>query len=102
MWSVRKKEPLFANLTKDEEFVYSIEHYKNGYLIPYNPEYFREKYPFETEIMALRMVDLLSDTDRLAMFSKRSYEISERFLSNHIKKKWCDLIEEQTRTIERN
>ena len=79
-----------------------IESNKNGYLIPYNPEHFREKCPFETEIMALRMVDLLSDTDRLAMFSKRSYEISERFLSNHIKKKWCDLIEEQTRTIERN
>lgn len=79
-----------------------IESNKNGYLIPYNPEHLREKCPFETEIMALRMVELLSDTDRLDMFSKRSYEISERFLSNHIKKKWCDLIEEQTRTIERN
>ena len=66
----------------------------NGYLVPYNPEHFNEKCPLETDMLAERIVDILSDEKKLEEFSRRSYEIAEQYTRNQIKEKWYELVGE--------
>lgn len=66
----------------------------NGYLVPYNPEHFDEKCPSEVEMLAERIIEILSDTGKLNEFSRHSYAIAKQYMTDRIKNKWYELVEE--------
>lgn len=73
-----------------------IEDEKNGYLIPYNPAHFYDECPTETEELAKKIVDILSNEEKLNVFREKSFEIAKRYSSEIIKQKWKTLIKEKT------
>lgn len=78
-----------------------IEDGKNGYLVPYDPSHIGVECPSETDVLAKRIVEILSDEEKRRAFSERSYEIAERYLPEQVEGKWMELMAPYEAAIER-
>ena len=78
-----------------------IEDGRNGWIVPYDPSHMRQECPEETNLLAERVADILSDEEKLRKFSERSYEIAERYLPEQISGKWKELMDSYEAAAER-
>jgi len=78
-----------------------IEEGQNGYLVSYDPDHLYLECPEETDLLAERVVDILSDEEKLRKFSERSYEIAERYLPERISGQWKELMDSCEAALER-
>ena len=69
-----------------------IEDGGNGYRKSYDPKHFYEACPPEIDELADRIVEILSDEEKRAAFSRRSYEIAQQYLAEFVKEKWYELL----------
>lgn len=67
-----------------------IENNKNGYLIPYDENWNELK---KEELLTKAIVKLFKN-NRLADFSKKSYQIATPYLTKNVTKKWKKVLEE--------
>ncbi len=78
-----------------------IEDGRNGWIVPYDPSHMHQECPEETNLLAERVADILSDEEKLRKFSERSYEIAERYLPEQISGKWKELMDSYEAAAER-
>lgn len=69
-----------------------IEDGQNGYLVQYDPGHLYQECPPEVDALAKNIVEIVSDEEKCKAFSKRSYEIAEKYLPDQIKGKWKELM----------
>ncbi|MCI8813610.1 MAG: glycosyltransferase [Oscillibacter sp.] len=79
-----------------------VEDGQNGYLVPYmNQAHIGLECPPETDALASRVVEIVSDEEKRRAFSERSYEIAERYLPEQVTRKWKELLAPYEAAIER-
>ena len=79
-----------------------VEDGQNGYLVPYtNRAHIGLECPPETDALARRVVEIVSDEEKRRAFSERSYEIAERYLPEQVTGKWKELMAPYEAAIER-
>lgn len=78
-----------------------IEDGQNGFLVPYDPEHGGLECHSETDQLARRVVEILSDEEKRRAFSERSYEIAERYLTEQIAGEWQRFMDSYEAAAER-
>ncbi len=74
---------------------------QNGWLVPYDPGHIGKECLPEAELLAERVVDILSDEEKRRKFSEKSYEIAERYLPKRISWQWKELMDSYEAAAER-
>ena len=75
---------------------------KMAILSPYmNQAHIGLECPPETDALASRVVEIVSDEEKRRAFSERSYEIAERYLPEQVTRKWKELLAPYEAAIER-